>query len=160
MAIAISEEARSVLRAAGWQEGRVVDLEPIRAFLEQHGFDLFATARDCLAELHGFKARLSRRGGLSFVHFDVFEAVAQIEEGDRPYIDALAPAPLCPVGHGGGVMLFVSADGEMVLLSDSWLGYSRVPSIAEGMDIILGIRRTPHYDGVALTREQIPPGYR
>jgi SUKH-3 immunity protein len=160
MTIALSEGAKEILRAAGWYEGRRVDIRPIVAFVEQHGFSVFPVGSDFLSEFHGLKMRLSKRGGLSFIHFDVYEEVGWIEPGDKPFLDALVQAPLCPVGHGGGVLLFVTEPGEMVLLSDQWMGFSRFPSIAEGMDVILGLSRPPQYDGVALTEEQIPPGFR
>jgi hypothetical protein len=160
MSIELSDDARRLLRTAGWNEGRTVDVEPVKSLLERRGFALSPVAAEFLGRFHGFKTRSTNRGGLSFIDFDVPYAVGGIEDEDKPFIDALAEAPLTPVGHGGGALLFLTADGEMVVLNDQWLGFSRIPTIAEGMDIILGIRRTPNYDGVPLKPEQIPPGFR
>jgi hypothetical protein len=160
MSIAISTEARNILRTAGWNEQYVGGIEDVDSYLEIGGFNMTPVAREFIGEFHGIKLRVQNLGGLSFVHFDVFEEMGWIEEADRPFLDALVRAPLFPIGHGGGTLLFLTPTGEMILLNDQWLGFSQVPTIREGMDLILGIHRPPQYDGIPLRKDQIPPGFR
>ncbi|MFO1434508.1 MAG: SUKH-3 domain-containing protein [Candidatus Competibacteraceae bacterium] len=159
MSITISNAAKEILCTFGWYEGRCIELREIKIFLEDHGFSATPIAVEFLRQFHGLRLRPSNQGSLSFIHFDIYEEMSWIEREDKPFLDALVQAPLCPVGHGGGVLLFLTPTAEMVLLNDQWLGFSRLPNIAEGMDLILGICRPPQYDGVSLQKEQVPPGF-
>jgi hypothetical protein len=160
MAIAISDQAKEILRAAGWFEGRRIDISPIKQFLQEYGFSVFPTAVEFLGEFHGLKKLVLPKGGLSFVHFDVWEEMAYVEEDDKSYLFGLVAEPICPVGHGGGCLLFATASGALVYLNDQWFACGYIPSFREGMDFILGLRKDPRFQGIPLSNDKIPPEFR
>jgi hypothetical protein len=159
MSIQISEDAKRILRTVGWHEGRRVETAAIRSFLRGRGFEVSSLADCFLSNFHGLRLR-PLDGPLSFLAFDVYEEVGWIEEEDKPFLAALDPEPLCPIGHGGGVLLFLTPSGKMILLNDQWFTYRRIPKLFEAMDYILGIRRFPEYPAVPIKEQEMPPGFR
>lgn len=160
MSIAISSQAIEILESFGWSRDRSVDVSDVEAFIQNRGFVVTTLGREFLRSFHGLKFVLPPRQGLSFVNFDVPEELGWLTNEDLPYLDRLAGDRLCPIGHGGGNLLFLSQRDEMLLLSDQWLGFSKLSNLYDGMDLILGVRRLPEFDGTPLKGEQIPPEFR
>jgi SUKH-3 immunity protein len=159
MSIQISEDAKVLLRSAGWHDGRHVGTADIVSFLRTCGFQIFLLAIDFLEEFHGINLpRLN--GPLSFLKFDVFSAASWVEEEDLPYIGGLVSEPLCIIGHGGGVLVFITHSGRMLLLDDQWMRYRCIPTLVEGIDCILGIRPFPQYPAVQIKHDELPPRFR
>src|SRR4051794_29395637 len=88
----------SALRAAGWFEGRLVDLRPVRAGLERRGAGMNPAAEDFLREFHGLILRRRDGGRISF---DIHETLSLLADDDIPFLSRLTGKPLCPVGYGG-----------------------------------------------------------
>jgi hypothetical protein len=54
------------------------------------------------------------------VRMDGAQAAAAFERDELPYLRALLPSQLCPVGEGAGMIYLVAEDGRWVALHDGW----------------------------------------
>jgi hypothetical protein len=156
MRIKISEESKSLLRKAGWYEGRRVDVSGIKSLLETHGFVVSQVANDFLSEFHGLRVH----DGEFFVEFNVPDAISWMGEGETPYIEALLKASPCLVGLKGTAYILLTPESQVMILNDQWMGYIILNSIYDGMDFLLEVCRPPGADTIPLNKDQIPPGYR
>lgn len=127
-----SEPVLRVLEAAGWFDGREVDITSAEETLRRWGFEVSPAARAILREFLGLECvDLDTRSWLSF-RFDT--PIMEWEPGDVPAIGRLTGESLCPVGFGCGMIWLVAASGHVVLLNDQWLGFTRACPFLEALD--------------------------
>ncbi len=153
-----SPAAAAFLRRSGWEPTRDVDIDDYISVLEQAGFTVSETVRRFLRSFAGLRVAL-RGHHRQFVQWASLDALFFIESGDPPFLDALADSPVCPVGYlGRNQIVFVSDSGQMLFLSDQWLGYTLASTIREGLDWVSGV--TPwSADWLWLRDDQKPHGF-
>jgi hypothetical protein len=149
----LSHRVLGIISAAGWYEGRHIDTAPIKSFLECHSVAVSQAAETFLREFHGLQLNLPE-GGLSFVKFDVLEELNLLETGERERLERIVKDPLCPIGHGGRFLLFITPSSSVIFLHDDWLLYLRAKSIPDALEVIC-IREFKNYETVMLTDEQM-----
>ena len=123
----------SVLREAGWSEGRRADTAASsEAFLREWGFAIQRVVADVIREFDGLKCLAEDTQ--SWLDFDVRGALRWNLPWQTPAFGSVIGQPLCPVAHGNGCILLLTASGEVVWLKDDWLGYVREESLPFALD--------------------------
>jgi hypothetical protein len=154
----LSGEAERVLRQVGWHPERHAAPEGLVRRLESMGFAVNVAAYDFIDHFC-FLAIDNLKTWPSFLRFDPGEALNWIKSSDIPYLDALTGRPLCPIGHGGGSLLFISPNAEIILLNDEWVGWGVIRTVGEAVDHLLAIRRAEMLVSELIAEQQRPPGF-
>jgi hypothetical protein len=151
-----SDDVVRALREAGWHEGRRVDAQDARTYLEEFGFTISPVAADFLAEFHGLHFDLANGPH----DFDVRKATFLMEQEEVPFVNKLIEEPLCPVGYGGRCYMLLTPSNTAIFLHDEWLGFIRPMDLPEAMRWFLCCPSLGVNNWVDLADDQKPVGYR
>jgi hypothetical protein len=129
----LRSDTRDGLRARGWYPDRRADLTAVAAELERIGTPLNRPARAFLEEFHGLGFLVNQgtvRGQFSADPVGMMTDLLYPEYA--PHIARCHPRPLCPIGYGGGLCLFVADSGEVLWLDEQfrYFAYSRSLEVA------------------------------
>jgi hypothetical protein len=163
MVIAMSDSrfSRAVVRklkAAGWEEGRQVDVGPVLDDIRRRGVECNHAAEEVLREFYGLKWNLPR-GGISFLEFDNAATFRFLHVEDLGRVRRLVGEPVCPVASGGGFIVLVAPSGRVALLQDEWLCLLRADSLTDAFEFIFN-HDTKAVENVPLSDDQRPPAFR
>jgi hypothetical protein len=150
---AFSERVRGVLKAAGWVEGGLVDIQDSLLYLTASGYSPSAAAASVLHELNGLTCQLSYGN----FYMDVKRANLFLAPDDRPYLDALIGEPLCPFGGGCQLIALIAPSGKVVLLHDEWDDFFTADTLPAALDRLFF--PDPQDTWFKITPDQQPPGY-
>jgi hypothetical protein len=151
-----SDEVVHVIRAAGWNEGRLVETQDATTFLREFGFTVSPPVAAFLAEFHGLHFDL-----VNGPHdFDVRKATFWMTQEEVPFVNRLIDEPLCPVGYGGRCYMLLSPSSKVIFLHDEWLGFIRPMGLPEAMRLFLCCPAAGKGNWVDLVDPQKPVGYR
>src|SRR5690349_1919623 len=112
-----SPRVASVLRKGGWSPERQVEIGWLREQIEHYGFVVHPEAERVLVAFEGL-ILWDVLG--SPMRMDGAYAAGYFESEDHPYLAALFPVPLCPVGELSGMIYLVAEDGRWVVLHEGW----------------------------------------
>ena len=138
------------LKAAGWYEGRHVDVSKAVRELQKKGFLGSPAAMCILEEFYGLSAHR-----VSFIQ-DRMLGIFFPEANELEFIAPLVGEPMCPMAYGGGGYAFAAPSGRIVHLDDMWTFISFENSLGDYLERIYA-ERIRFSKVVHLTDEQRPP---
>jgi SUKH-3 immunity protein len=159
MSFQLSVEAERVLRQAGWYPERHAAPEGLVRRLESIGFTVSVAAYNFIDHFCFLTIEHMRKWP-HFLRFDPGETLNWIRSSDIPYLSALTGRSLCPIGHGGGSLLFMSPNAEVIILNDEWMGWGLIRDVGQALDHLLGIRRAEMLVSELIAEQQRPPGFK
>jgi hypothetical protein len=137
MDLAISVRAKSYLREFGWSEDRKVSLEAYSSAIEKRWFKLNSVAEQIVSQLGGIWFT-APSGGVAWFRFDHQECFHTFRHDHVSILEALVKeTDPCPIGGGGGYILFAFPNGRFALLHEQWLFLSISDSFAGIVDAMI-----------------------
>lgn len=119
----MSTSARDLLKAAGWSEGRAIDIEGARDLLAAAGYQVSERLASVLKEYSNLTIGFVRNQREDTIWFDPRRAVAlTIPSAVRSYETQLGTA-LVPIGfaHHDHLLILAGADGRFVGVYDDFV---------------------------------------
>jgi len=129
----LRSDTREGLRARGWFPDRRADLTAVGAELARIGMPLNRPARTFLEEFHGLNLPTFAPVLGGCLHANPIGLMTDLLYPEyAPHIARFHPRPLCPIGYGGGLCLFVADTGAVLWLDEQfrYFAYSRSLEVA------------------------------
>jgi hypothetical protein len=126
-------DTRESLCRCGWFSDRHADLTAVGAELARLGMPLNRPAHVFLEEFHGLSLPTHAPVLGGCLHANPIGMMTDLLYPEyAPHIARFHPRPLCPIGYGGGLCLFVADNGEVLWLDEQfrYFTYSRSLEVA------------------------------
>lgn len=119
--LAISSKAKSFLRGFGWSEDRIERLDAYSSGIMKRGFRSNSVAEQIVRQLEGITFT-TNVGGVAWFRFGHQECFHTFRHDHVSILEALVEeTDPCPIGGGGGYILFAFPTGVFALLQEQWL---------------------------------------
>ncbi len=92
------------------------------------------------------------------MRMDGTSAARAFEDDELPYLKALFPGRLCPIGQSGGMIYLVAEDGRWVSLHEGWTVIYVMKSMDDMFTFSL-LNENPGASIRELNNDEIPSGY-
>lgn len=133
----LSERSLGWLSNHGWNPDNSVDAGNQLAELSTNGFVANDIARQVLETFGGFTFDLPQ-GGIGRMSFSVTEARHTFKPEYTPLLgELIGEENPCPVGGGGGYILFMCPSGRLALLQEQWFYLLLADSLGDMFEAII-----------------------
>lgn len=137
-----SERVFETLLLLGWTADRSSPLDEHLTKLSSSGFPINETAKAILQSFGGCCFQIPD-GGIAWISFTITETLHAFRSDYLPILTALIEeAEACPVGGGGGYILFACPSGKVALLQEQWFQLEIADSFSDLLEAILFNDRT------------------
>lgn len=126
-----------VLSELGWAQDCTVQIDEYLRELDSAGFQVNDLARSVLQTFGGYEFHFPE-GGVAWIRFGVTEARHTFSPDHLPILETLIEdeSP-CPVGGGGGYILFACPSGRIALLQEQWFCLFVSENLADMLEAII-----------------------
>lgn len=133
----LTGDALTVLRAAGWHEGRRTDTISSLRTLKDLRFSVSPYAAAALSELGGLTLQ-PEDGFDEYVRFDVIVATRNTSMECFDAIQDVLKNRICPIAAGRDYIFCVSSEGRIYLLHDQFTNIYMRPNLSAGINLLCG----------------------
>lgn len=132
-----SERVVEALSSLGWTTDRSSPPDEYLTELSSSGFPINETAKVILQSFGGYAFQIPD-GGIPWISFTITEARHAFRSDYLPILTTLIDeAEACPVGGGGGYILFACPSGKVALLQEQWFYLTVAESFGDILEAIL-----------------------